>query len=313
MLPTLVDEPPAGPGWSFEVKWDGVRAIAYLPGDGTLRLESRNLIEITHRYPELAALPKALGHAAVLDGEIVAFDDAGRPSFERLAKRMGLADLRSVRALAPEIPANYLAFDLLHLDGADLFALPFAERRAHLESLRLEGPAWTVPPRLAGDGPTVLAATRDAGLEGIVAKRDDSPYQPGRRTRTWLKVKHFRRQEFVIGGYTRGEGNRAGTLGALLLGYYDAGALRYAGRVGTGFDAPLLRSLLKRLRSLERQTSPFADGGHLAGSVFVEPLLVAEVAFTEWTAAGMVRHPAFKGLRDDKDPRTVVREQGRRP
>ena len=308
MLPTLVKTPPAGDEWGFEVKWDGVRALAYVEG-GRARVESRNLLEITAQYPEIADLAEALGaHQAVLDGEIVAFDDAGQPSFERLQQRMGLGSASVVRRRKKEYPAVYLVFDLLFLDGHPTMAMPYTERRSLLGKLIPEGPTWRVPEYHAGDGEALLEASRASGLEGLVAKRLDSVYEPGKRTRTWLKVKNSQRQEFVIGGYTKGEGNRSSTLGALLIGYYDAGELRYAGKVGTGLTEALMAKLLPQLRALERQTKPFSDGRPPSGSRYIEPRLVAEVEFTEWTSGGMIRHPSFKGLRVDKEPRDVVRE-----
>ncbi len=308
MLPTLVKSPPAGDHWGFEVKWDGVRAITYVAG-GRARVESRNLLDITGQYPEVAQLAEALGaHEVVLDGEIVAFDDGGRPSFERLQQRMGLGSASVVRRRQKEYPAVYLLFDLLFLDGHSTMGLPYRERRALLTRLIPEGPTWQVPDYHIGDGDALLVASRNSGLEGLVAKRLDSAYEPGRRTQTWLKVKNSQRQEFVIGGYTRGEGSRSATLGALLIGYYDDGNLHYAGKVGTGLTEAFMGRLMPRLRELERPTKPFIDGKPPPGSAFVQPQLVAEVEFTEWTSGGMVRHPSFKGLRSDKDPGDVIRE-----
>src|SRR5919202_6421262 len=235
MLARLAKLPADDGGWAYEVKWDGVRAIAYVAAGG-LRLESRNLNEVTARYPEVAGLANALGgHEAVLDGEVVAFDGRGRPSFERLQGRMHLTT--GVEGMARRIPVRYMAFDLLWLDGEDLMRLPYVERRARLEALELDGAAWRPPGDGRGDGAGLLAASAEQGLEGIVCKRLDSPYEPGRRGGTWLKVKNTRRQELVIGGWEPGEGRRAGRLGALIVGYYDDGSLVYGGKVGTGFDA----------------------------------------------------------------------------
>ncbi|MEO9256048.1 MAG: non-homologous end-joining DNA ligase [Tepidiformaceae bacterium] len=308
MLPTLAKSPPGGDGWAFEVKWDGVRAIAYIDG-GRVRLESRNLLDITRQYPEVSELGEALGaHEVVLDGELVAFGDDGQPRFERLQQRMGLTSAAVVRRRREDVPVTYLVFDLLFLDGHSTMRLAYEQRRRLLTEMVVPGDTWQVPEYHVGDGPALLAATKARGLEGLVAKRLDSSYEPGRRTQTWLKVKNSRNQEFVIGGYTKGEGNRTATLGALLIGYHDGDVLRYAGKVGTGLTEAFMVQLLPRLRALERRSTPFADGKPPARATFVEPELVCQVAFTEWTSGGMIRHPAFKGLRTDKSPREVTRD-----
>jgi bifunctional non-homologous end joining protein LigD len=322
--------------WSFEVKWDGVRAIAYLQ-PGRLRLESRNLNDITEAYPEVRGLIGAIGmREMVLDGEIVAFDDAGRPSFERLQRRMHVTSPSAIRRLTASTPVMYAIFDLLYQDGHSLMDLPYGERRARLEELELSGPAWRVPAAHPGEGKLLLEATAAQGLEGIVAKRLDCRYEPGRRSGAWLKIKHTLRQELVIGGWIPGEGRRTQRIGALLMGYYkkaersDAGQARpdaerpgqdagpdaprstlfgYAGRVGTGFTERTLDDLRKRLAPLRRDGSPFDRAPKLPReSVFVEPQLVAEIEFRAWTNDGVMRAPSFKGLREDKDPREVVLE-----
>jgi bifunctional non-homologous end joining protein LigD len=292
--------------WSFEVKWDGVRAIAYVK-PGRLRLESRNLNDITDAYPEVRGLVGALGmHEAVLDGEIVAFDDSGRPSFERLQRRMHVTSPSAIRRYQSSMPVVYAIFDLLYLDGRSLMELPYRERRARLESLELKGPAWRVPANHPGEGKLLLDATAKQGLEGIVAKRLDSRYEPGRRGSNWLKIKHTMRQELVIGGWMPGEGRRIKRIGALLMGYYEDGKLRYAGRVGTGFTEKTLGDLQKRLDPLRRDTSPFQVAPKLPReAVFVEPELVAEIELREWTAERIMRAPSFKGLREDKPPHEV--------
>ncbi len=292
--------------WSFEVKWDGVRAIAYAQ-PGRLRLESRNLNDITEAYPEVRGLIGALGmHEAVLDGEIVAFDENGRPSFERLQRRMHVRGPSAIRRLQSSMPVMYAIFDLLYLDGHSLIELPYRERRARLESLELGGPAWRVPANHPGEGKLLLEATAKQGLEGIVAKRLDCRYEPGRRSGNWLKIKHTMRQELVIGGWVPGEGRRASRIGALLMGYYEDGAFVYAGRVGTGFTEKTLDDLYKRLAPLRRDGKTFDRAPKLPReAVYVKPELVAEIELREWTAERIMRAPSFKGLRDDKSPREV--------
>jgi bifunctional non-homologous end joining protein LigD len=299
----------------YEIKWDGARAIAHCSGGG-VRLESRNLNDVTAQYPELRSIGRQLGsREAILDGEIVALDEDGRPSFQLLQRRMHLASESEIRRRAKRVPVTYMVFDVLYLVGGSTMALPYEERRAKLEALELEGPSWQTPSYHRGEGKALLRESREQGLEGIIAKRLDSPYVPGRRTTTWVKVKNVRAQELVIGGWLPGKGRREEMIGALLVGYYDERdgepALRYAGKVGTGFTDEDLRRLADLLEPLRRPESPFAGRQPPRDAVFVEPRLVAEVEFNEWTAAGTLRHPSFKGLRDDKDPAEVVREEPR--
>jgi bifunctional non-homologous end joining protein LigD len=300
--------------WSFEVKWDGVRAVAYIQ-PGRLRLESRNLNQITDAYPEVRGILRDLGmRDAVLDGEIIAFDGDGRPSFERLQRRMHVTSSSAIRRLAASTPVVYAIFDLLYLDGQSLMALPYEQRRARLEELGLGGPAWRVPAVHAGQGRRLLEATAAQGLEGIVAKRLDARYEPGRRTGAWVKIKHTQRQELVIGGWLPGEGRRTDRIGALLMGYWEgagaARALRYAGRVGTGFTERTLEQLAAQLGWLRRSDCPFDPVPKLPrNAVFVEPELVAEIEFREWTAEHVMRAPSYKGLRDDKPALEVTRER----
>jgi bifunctional non-homologous end joining protein LigD len=300
---------PDGDGWAYEIKWDGVRAIAY-SSPGELRLESRNLNDITDSYPELARMGRNLGsHEAVLDGEIVAFGEDGRPSFGALQSRMHVASREAARRLSKRTPVTYVIFDLLWLDGHSLMELPYAERRARLADLSLNGERWQTPEHVIGEGRALLQASIEQRLEGIVAKRLRSCYEPGRRTGSWLKIKTMGRQEFVIGGWLPGRGRRRETIGALLVGVYEDGALRHVGRVGTGFSEKELTRLRELLAPLQREQSPFSVGERPPReAVFTEPRLVAEVEFAEWTAAGNIRHPSYEGLREDKDPREVVRE-----
>jgi bifunctional non-homologous end joining protein LigD len=297
----------------YEIKWDGARAIAYCSG-GRVRLESRNLLDITPRYPELRAIGRQLGsREAVLDGEVVVLDDDDRPSFQRLQRRMHLTAESEIRRRRKEVPVTYMIFDVLYLEGRSTMELPYEERRQRLEALDLEGPSWQTPSYHRGEGKALLAAGRERGLEGIVAKRLDSRYLPGRRTKAWVKVKNVRSQELVIGGWLPGKGRREQMIGALLVGYHERREgeprLRYAGKVGTGFTDEDLRRLAERLEPLRRPDSPFDGRQPPRDALFVEPRLVAEVEFNEWTSAGTLRHPSFKGLREDQDAAEVIREQ----
>jgi bifunctional non-homologous end joining protein LigD len=308
MLAKLSKLPGNDADWGFEIKWDGIRALAFVDG-GRIRLQNRNGRDATRQYPELRELGKAVGaRQLILDGEIVAFDEQGRPSFERLQSRMHLASDSAVRRRMQDIPAAYMIFDLLYLDGHATMALPYTDRRKLLEQLGLDGPHWRTPAYHAGDGRSLLDASRKNGLEGVIAKRLDSPYEPGKRTGCWLKIKNVQRQEVVIGGWMPGEGRRAQSLGSLVVGYYDGDRLVYAGNVGTGFKEDDLVRLGRLLEPLRRTKSPFDGRQPKKGAVFVEPELVAEVEFLEWTRTATLRAPSFKGLRDDKDPRSVVRE-----
>jgi bifunctional non-homologous end joining protein LigD len=299
-------------GWAYEVKWDGVRAIAY-SRPGELRLDSRNLNDISDSYPELLGVNAALGsHSAVLDGEIVAFDAAGRPSFEALQRRMHIGSRAQARRLAKGTPVVYVIFDLLWLDGHSLMSEPYSSRRERLQSLALNGTSWQAPDHVVGEGRTLLTAAADQGLEGVVAKRLESVYQPGAQTREWVKVKRVGRQEFVVGGWMAGKGKRSRSIGALLIGVYDSdGALRYVGRVGSGFSDSELQRLSGLLEPLRRERSPFTSGEQPPrGALFCEPELVVEVEFANWTDAGNLRAPTYKGLREDKQANEVVREDG---
>jgi bifunctional non-homologous end joining protein LigD len=305
MLARLAHMPGNEDDWGFEVKWDGIRAVLY-SGKRDMTLENRNLRDITFKYPELHPLK---GLDAIVDGEIVALDDNGRPSFERLQGRMHLSTEPAVRARMNEIPARFMAFDLIWHKGRDLTELPYTERRARLEALDLNGDCWQTPSWRVGEGTELLDAARAQQLEGVMAKRLTSPYCPGKRTQHWLKIKVKQNQEFVIAGWQPGEGRRLNTLGSLLVGYYDEGQFRYAGKVGTGFKEEDLRMLVKELRARQRKTSPFTPPpSPPRGVLFVEPELVAELEFTEWTREGILRNPAYKGLRDDKPASAVVRE-----
>lgn len=308
MKATVAELPADEENWGFEIKWDGVRALAYVQ-PGHLELLSRSGRDITRQYPEVSGLTRQLGtRRCVLDGELVAFDD-GRPSFQRLQPRIHVTSEAEIRRRRRDTPVTYVIFDLLYLDGRSLLAETYADRRRELSGLSLGGASWQVPAFHPGEGADLLQATREQGLEGVIAKRLASPYRPGKRTGDWLKVKNVRRQEVVIGGWLPGQGRREGELGALLVGYYADGDLRYAGKVGTGFDAADLALLRERLDPLQRTSSPFTGRQPQRDARFVEPELVCEVAFSEWTTAGTLRHPSYRGLRDDKPAREVVREK----
>jgi bifunctional non-homologous end joining protein LigD len=308
MLARLSDMPSDENRYGFEIKWDGVRALTYLAG-GRARVESRTGRDISVQFPEVQGLAASLGRRqAVFDGELVAFDDAGRPSFQTLQGRIHLASEALVRERMRSIPVTLMLFDVLHLSGRSTRELGYEERRALLQELELDGPSWQTPGHHLGEGSKLLAATREKRLEGVVAKRLGSLYEPGRRGGSWLKIKNVQSQEVVIGGWLPGKGRRGGMIGALLVGYYDRGELRFAGKVGTGFDEEDLKLLAERLEPLRRKDSPFVGRQPERGSIFAEPKLVAEVEFSEWTRTGTMRHPSYKGLRTDKKAREVVRE-----
>jgi bifunctional non-homologous end joining protein LigD len=315
MLATAGELPPARDeaAWAYEMKWDGVRLVSYVGGRGGVRVMTRNDREVLRTYPELAALGDLLaGVSAILDGEVVALDRSGRPDFGRLQQRMHVVDPVSVRGLVERVPVAYFVFDLIFLDGRELLDVPYTGRRELLEGLELEDSAVVaVPPVFAGDGEAAMAVSKERNLEGVVAKRRDSRYEAGRRSRSWVKVKHLRTQEVVIGGWQHGEGRRAGGIGSLLLGIPGADGLQFVGHVGTGFTDAMLADLGSDLAPLQRPTSPFA--GELPrpvarNAVYVEPELVGEVAFGEWTQDDRLRHPVWRGLRPDKAPADVVRE-----
>ncbi|MCU1591932.1 MAG: polymerase LigD, ligase domain protein [Frankiales bacterium] len=295
--------------WSYEVKWDGVRALVAVDG-GRLSLTSRNGNDVTASYPELRGLGLQLGSRQVLlDGEIVAFNPEGRSDFGLLQARMHVG--KPGAALLRSTPVQLLLFDVLHREGSSLLDKTYDERRAVLEDLELQGEHWSVPPAFAGGGQALLDATREQGLEGILAKRRDSRYVPGRRSDAWLKVKHIRRTSTVIAGWKPGEGGRAGRIGSLLLGVQGPDGLEYAGHVGTGFTAATLKTLGELLEPLRRDDSPFVTPVpriYAKDAIWVEPVHVAEIDYTEWTKDGRLRHPSYKGLRDDYDPKDVIRE-----
>ena len=304
---------PTGPGWTYEVKWDGMRALAFVDR-GALRVQSYNERDVTVSWPELAGLAAALpAEVALLDGELVATDGDGRPSFGLLQQRMHLTNPVEVARRAAEVPVSYVVFDLLHLEGHSLLDVPLRDRRRLLDQVLDDGPRWRTSPQ-HDDGPALLEAATDRGLEGVVAKRLDSRYEPGKRTRTWLKVKVRRKQELVVGGWVPGEGNRSGRLGALLVGYHDGpgGPLRFAGRVGTGFRDAELDRLAERCAALAQDDCPFDPPPPAAelrrGPRWLRPELVAELEYAEWTSDDRLRHPSYLGLRTDKAASEVTRD-----
>jgi len=310
-LPDLVEPMLASPGtlpsdddeWSYEFKWDGVRALARVEG-GRLQLHSRKGNDITVTYPELRLLGEELGSTQVwLDGEIVAMRD-GRPSFPALQQRMHVNNDRQARSLANSVPVTYLVFDVLHLDGRSCVDLPYSERRALLAGLELRGPNWNISPSFDGDGAAVVETAREQELEGVIAKRRSSRYFPGRRTADWVKITEVLTIEVLIGGWRPGEGRRSGTIGSLMLGVPTDAGLRYVGQVGTGFTDEALAALHERLKPLVRKDSPFANEvprDRAKGATWLSPEVVGEVEFRNWTPDGRLRAPSWRGLRSDKD------------
>ncbi|EFL29749.1 DNA polymerase LigD, ligase domain-containing protein [Streptomyces viridochromogenes DSM 40736] len=307
MLATLSDRrdfSDPGEEWVFERKLDGIRVLAVREG-GRVTLLSRSGRRLNDTYPEIVdALAAQSCGDFVLDGEIVAFT-GGRTDFARLQQRMGLTRRQDVAASS--VAVTYYVFDLLRLDGADTRRLPLRARKSLLRrALAYRSPLRLTPHRNTG-GAELLADVCARGWEGLIAKRADGVYEP-RRSADWLKLKCSQGQEFVVGGFTEPAGSRVG-LGALLLGYYEGERLRYAGKVGTGFDRRTLLDLRERLEGARERASPFDGPVREAGARWVRPELVAQIAFTEWTRDGMLRHPRYLGLRDDKKPRDVVRER----
>jgi len=290
---------PLGEQWAYEVKWDGVRALVAVEG-GRVRATSRNGNDITGAYPELQALSCPV---ALLDGELVALVE-GRPDFGALQQRMHVRSPSA--ALVRSTPVNFVPFDVLHLEDTSLLDRAYDERRAVLDALGLDA-----PPPFYGDGLVLLASTREQHLEGLVAKRRDSPYLPGRRSDSWVKVKNVHRQSALVCGWKESEGGRSGRLGSLLLGIRTDRGLVYAGHVGTGFTAATLRQLGELLVPLARNDSPYDEEvptEHARSAHWVEPVLVVDVDYAAWTKDGRLRQPSYKGIRTDLDPQGVVRE-----
>lgn len=291
--------------YGFEFKWDGIRALARCDG-GSLYLTTRNRRDVTIAFPELGPLGAALPMGALLDGEVVALDDRGTPNFQLLQDRMHVATAQTAKRKAMKTPIAYLIFDVLHLGAESCLLHPWHERRRLLEDLDLAGPAWTTPPALIGEGDTALATATARGLEGLVAKKVDSIYVPGTRSRAWIKVKFVHRDDFVVGGWFPGEGRRSIGIGSLLLGVPTSkGPLQFVGAVGTGFTDRALKVLEHELKPHVRPTTPFTEplpALYRRTPVFVEPAMVVDIEYREQTDEGFLRHPSYKGVRIDKSP-----------
>jgi bifunctional non-homologous end joining protein LigD len=308
MKAAIGDRPPKGEEWLFEIKWDGVRAIAFIE-DEEVRLQSRSGLRCERQYPELAVIPHHVAAAtAVLDGEIAVLDAKGVSQFHLIQPRIANSDPNSIAHLVRSTPVVYFAFDLLYLDGYDLRNVDLAQRRALLDQVLTPGPNVRISEAFPNAGEQLLEAARETGLEGILAKHARSCYE-SRRSRDWLKIKITGEQEFVIGGYTEPQGDRD-YFGALVLGVHDEGALRWVGNVGTGFDHKLLASIHARLQKLVTTKCPFAERPKPdRGMTWVKPQLVCQVKFTNWTQDGRLRAPVFQGLRNDVEPGEVVEER----
>ena len=305
MLATLTDRRDFGDDWLLERKFDGERCVAHKDGDA-VRLESRTGKNLTGTYPEVrAAMAAQRPEELLVDGEVVAFDGE-QTSFSRLQQRLGISN--PSRALVGAFPVVYCVFDLLEAGGEDLTTRPLVERRARLERAIRPKKGLQISEAWRDDSQRRYAQACRSGWEGLIAKRADAPYARG-HSRDWLKLKCVLEQEFVIGGYTDPAGGRT-NFGALLVGYYEADRLRYAGKVGTGYSVETLRGLGARLRKLETSESPFADARPIPrGTHWTRPELVAQIGFAEWTGEGRLRQPRFLGLRDDKRSTDVVRER----
>lgn len=283
--------PATDDGWAYEIKWDGYRTLVFVDGD-SVRLQSTSGKDVTERWPEFSDLAESVNATtAILDAELVVFDDNGQPNFG-LVQQSGVGSDRE---------AVLHIFDVLSIDGTDATGLPYLDRRGLLNALVESSDNWLVPAHRVGDGAALLAATAAQQLEGVIAKRVDSIYRPGTRAKDWIKIKNRTIVELVIGGHTEGAGNRAGTFGALLLGRLDGDDLVFAGGVGTGFTHDVLESITAQLRALETESCPFLTlppAKHRRGAHWVEPRLTAIVEIAEFTNEGLVRHASFISLRD---------------
>jgi bifunctional non-homologous end joining protein LigD len=298
--------------WSLEMKWDGIRAIVTVD-DGAVTITSRNGHDITKRYPELLdAADGVHATSAVLDGEIVALDGSGVPSFGLLQQRINLDKAAEIERASTKTPATLMLFDVLEVNGVSIVDQPYRERRDLLERLIADDQRGRVrvPPAFDGEIDDAVETSRQLKLEGVVAKIVDSRYDPGRRSDDWVKLKHQKTQEVVVGGWRPGNGGRSGQIGSLLVGIPGEDGLTYVGRVGTGFSQSDLAAIGKRLDALERKTSPFIEvpSDVMRDAHWVTPKVVGEVTFSDWTDSGHLRHPSWRGVRIDKTPEDVVRE-----
>jgi bifunctional non-homologous end joining protein LigD len=318
VLPMMaaLGEMPSGSGWSYELKWDGIRVIAEVD-DGVCRLWSRNSHDVSGGYPELIGLAEAPGLRlpAVLDGEIVTLDENGAPSFGLLQRRMHVRDPRQLRHLITEVPVSVRLFDVLRFDGEWLLEATYDDRRGLLDSLDIGDPFWEIPPALQ-DGAEALDQSAAQGLEGVVAKRRKSRYLPGRRSADWIKIKPVRTRDVVLCGWHPGEGNREGRIGSFYCGAYaePGGELLLIGKVGSGLDFATLDMLSAELSGLEIDRPAFDPATIPATdrrrAHWLDPVLVAEVTYSGWAGDGRLRHPVWRGLRLDIDPEAVLVESG---
>lgn len=315
MLATSIEEPFDNPDWIFEIKWDGYRAIAFID-KGRVQFVSRNQNDLTGQYSDLSEIPQSVqAKTAILDGEIVVLDEHGRPSFSLMQQRTGFRERGRRAAPKPEFPVLYYVFDLLYLDGYDLRRVALADRKRWLASVVTENDSLRLSGHFPANGKALFEVAREKGLEGILAKRSGSCYEE-RRSREWLKIKIKHQLEAVIGGYTEPEGSRQ-YFGSIVLGLYDKnGNLIHVGQAGSGFTQMTLATIWRQLKPLETKTNPFHGKVEALRKVhWIKPELVAQIEFTEWThstdeGGPKLRAPVFLGLRDDKDPKECVLDQG---
>jgi len=300
MLATSGELPRSDDGWVYEFKWDGVRCIAETDQEGQISLLSRNRNDFTVSFPEVHPIASELPPNTVLDGELVVLDEDRRPNFGLLQHRLHVVDPHQVSSLVGTHPVNYFVFDVLGLDGHDLCGLPWHERRRVLDSMELSGSSWRVPPFFEGDGQATLEAAESLKLEGLVAKRRDGVYWPGRRSPSWQKVKLVRTDGFVVGGFSEGSGRRSGVVGSLMLGAYDEGRFRYVGSVGSGLSDAEAQLFKDHLGALVVDADPFEIGPDRPAGRFVRPELVVQVKYHQWTNSLVLRHPSYIGRGTDR-------------
>jgi len=298
---------PNSKGWAAEIKWDGVRAqvhTSYNNGEATTQIFSISGRDITNNFPEIEPIAQSIKANTILDGELVAFE-SGKPSFSKLSSRFAVSN--PSKQLVEQIPVIYVAFDLLQLGGNSLVNLPYIDRREALSSILVEGTTWKAPAHNAVDIEATYNLACEQKLEGIVVKKLNSVYQPGKRSQDWLKIKVRHRQEFIICGWHEGEESLIGKVGSLILGFYEDEELRYAGLVGTGFSDQQRSELLHHFENIKE--SPFKTQPELEKNPnWVRPIQVVEVEFGRWSDEGIIHHSSFKGSCVDKNPKKVIRE-----